>query len=87
MTRKISIIFANNNVDTFFYYPPLGGLYITSFLKHKGIDANYYDFTIVNLINRYYPIPKTPIAKEYNLKTIEGYGYRSQKITKEFEKL
>jgi len=48
MTEKISTIYANNNVDPFFYYPPLGGLYINSFLKHKGIDARYYDFTIVN---------------------------------------
>ncbi|NVM27827.1 MAG: cobalamin B12-binding domain-containing protein [Candidatus Helarchaeota archaeon] len=47
MKGKISIIYANNNVDPYFYYPPLGGLYITSFLKHKGIDASYYDFTII----------------------------------------
>ncbi len=48
MKGKVSIIYANNNVDPFFYYPPLGGLYITSFLKQKGIDVHYYDFTIIN---------------------------------------
>ncbi|MFX1492966.1 MAG: B12-binding domain-containing radical SAM protein [Promethearchaeota archaeon] len=48
MKGKVSIIYANNNVDPFFYYPPLGGLYITSFLKQKGIDVHYYDFTITN---------------------------------------
>ncbi|MFX0179881.1 MAG: B12-binding domain-containing radical SAM protein [Candidatus Hodarchaeota archaeon] len=48
MKRKISIIYAGNDVDPFFYYPPLGGLYITSFLKQKGIDVHYYDFTIIN---------------------------------------
>ena len=28
-------------------FPPLGGLYITSFLKKKGFDANFYDFTVI----------------------------------------
>jgi radical SAM superfamily enzyme YgiQ (UPF0313 family) len=48
MKNKMSLIFANNNVDPYFYYPPLGGLYISSFLKQKGIDVQYYDFTIVD---------------------------------------
>lgn len=38
-------------------------------------------------INRFYPFPKTPIVKEYNLKTIENYVYRTNKMTKESEKL
>jgi len=38
-------------------------------------------------INRFYPLPKTPIVNEYNLKTDEGYNYRNVRMTKEFEKL
>jgi radical SAM superfamily enzyme YgiQ (UPF0313 family) len=39
------------------------------------------------LINRYYPIPKTPIVEEFNLKTYEGRDFKTVKLTKEFTRL
>lgn len=48
MKAKVSLIYADNHFQTVSDFPPLGGLYITSFLKQKGIDAHYYDFTIIN---------------------------------------
>ncbi|NVM27834.1 MAG: cobalamin B12-binding domain-containing protein [Candidatus Helarchaeota archaeon] len=47
MTAKVSLIYADNNFQTVGEFPPLGGLYIISFLKQKGIDANYHDFPII----------------------------------------
>ena len=50
-----------------------------SFIKRMKPD--------IFLINRYYPIPKTPIVEEFNLKTYEGRDFKTVKLTREFTKL
>ena len=47
MTTKVSLIYPANNVDIIYLLPPLGGLYITSFLKEKGVNADFSDFNII----------------------------------------
>jgi radical SAM superfamily enzyme YgiQ (UPF0313 family) len=57
MTTKVSLICPANNVDIIYILPPLGGLYITSFLKEKGIDTDFSDFNIIkNWKKRLYEI-------------------------------
>ncbi|MFX1492968.1 MAG: B12-binding domain-containing radical SAM protein [Promethearchaeota archaeon] len=49
MKTKVSLIYPDNRVKSIDTntFPPLGGLYITSFLKEKGIDVDFSDFTII----------------------------------------
>lgn len=48
MKVKAAIIYPNNDVDPYFYYPHLGSLYIVSFLAQRGVDAQFSDFTVVS---------------------------------------
>lgn len=52
-----------------------------SFNLMKKLDPDIY------LLNRYYPLPKTPIAEEYKLKTHEGRDFKSAYLGAEFRKL
>jgi radical SAM superfamily enzyme YgiQ (UPF0313 family) len=60
MPPKVSLICPANNVDIIYLLPPLGGLYLTSFLKEKGINANFSDFNILkNWKKKLYEIVET----------------------------
>ncbi|MHA1250781.1 MAG: B12-binding domain-containing radical SAM protein [Candidatus Helarchaeota archaeon] len=57
MTLRVVLINPDNNLDIIYNLPPLGGLYISSFLKSKGIDVIFYDFNIIkNWKKKFYEI-------------------------------
>jgi len=46
MNQKVRIIYPRNNIEVVSLSPPLGPMYITSYLRKKQIDAFFYDFNI-----------------------------------------
>lgn len=46
MRTRVSLVYADNAMETVGDYPPIGGLYLASYLKQKGIYVDYHDLAV-----------------------------------------